>query len=231
VSTKFSYNEILDKLKSLANPQNVAGMSRYGINTQNALGISIPVLRQLAREIGKSHELASLFWESGIHEGRLLAGFIEVPSLVTESQMDRWVNDFDSWDICDQCCSNLFAATPLAFQKALEWSTNEKEFIKRAGFSMMACLAVKGQKANDRQFEPFFVNIKSGATDNRNFVKKAVNWALRQIGKRNPALNQRAIEVAEEIRKMDSSSARWIASDALRELNSTAVQTRLKGRS
>jgi 3-methyladenine DNA glycosylase AlkD len=230
VSTKISYIEILDKLKSLANPQNVAGMARYGINTQNTLGISIPVLRQLAREIGKSHELASLLWESGIHEGRLLAGFIEVPSLVTESQMDRWVNDFDSWDICDQCCSNLFAATPLAFQKALEWSTNEKEFIKRAGFSMMACLAVKGKKANDRQFEPFFVNIKSGAHDNRNFVKKAVNWALRQIGKRNPALNQRAIEVAEEIRKMDSSSARWIASDALRELNSTAVQTRLKGR-
>jgi 3-methyladenine DNA glycosylase AlkD len=230
VANNISYAEILDRLKSMANPDNVAGMARFGINPLNTYGISIPGLRNLAKEIGKDHDLAASLWNSGIHEARLLAGFIDIPSLVTEIQMDQWVSDFDSWDICDQCCSNLFAATPFAYQKALEWCTDQREFVKRAGFSLMASLAVKDKKAHDRQFVPFFANIKLGATDNRNFVRKAVNWALRQIGKRNPELNMKAIEVSEEIRKMDSSSARWIAADALRELRSPAVQTRLKSR-
>jgi len=143
--------------------------------------------------------------------------------------MERWVNDFDSWDVCDQCCQNLLKKTKFAYQKAVEWSSNDKEFIKRAGFVLMACLAVGDKKADDKQFEPFFALIKREAGDNRNFVRKAVNWALRQIGKRSLNLNMRAIETAEEIQQMDSRSAKWIASDAIRELISEAVQQRLKG--
>ena len=230
MSTKKSSQEILAGLKSLANPDNAAGMARFGINSQNTLGVSIPTLRRLAREIGRDHDLAAELWLSGIHEARILATLIDAPASVTESQMDRWVHDFDSWDICDQCCSNLFTRTKFAYEKAFEWSAEQNEFVKRAGFVMMAALAVKDKKANDRQFEPFFDIIIIGATDNRNFVKKAVNWALRQLGKRDLTLNQKAIAVAEEIRKIGSPSARWIAADALRELNSHAVQTRLKPR-
>ncbi len=228
--TKTSYPEILDKLKTLTNPHNVAGMARFGINPKNTYGIPIPTLRQLAREIGRDHELAINLWLSRIHEARILASLIDIPSSVTEAQMDQWTNDFDSWDVCDQCCSNLYASTPFAYQKATEWCASQREFVKRAGFVMMAVLAVKDKKAYDRQFELFFANIKIGATDNRNFVKKAVNWALRQIGKRNLALNQKSIEVANEVKKMDSPSARWIAADALRELTSPAVQARLKNK-
>ncbi len=203
-------------------------MARFGINPQNTLGVSIPALRKLARETGKDHELAAGLWSSGIHEARILATLIDIPALVQATQMDRWAGVFDSWDVCDQCCSNLFCRTPLAYAKASEWSADRREFVKRAGFVMMAALAVKDKKADNRQFELFFTNIKIGAADSRNFVKKAVNWALRQIGKRNTALNLRAIAVAEEIHGMDSSTARWIAADALRELNSPAVQMRLK---
>ncbi|MGB2584192.1 MAG: DNA alkylation repair protein, partial [Dehalococcoidia bacterium] len=145
-------------------------------------------------------------------------------------QLDSWVKDFDSWDVCDQCCMNLFGKTRFAYRKAVEWSASEQEFVKRSGFVMMACLAVSDKKADDNQFEAFFPIIKEGASDNRNFVKKAVNWALRQIGKRNRSLNRKSIETAEDISKTDSKSARWIASDALRELTSQAVQERLRNR-
>ena len=212
----------------MENPRNVAGMARYGINPKNTLGVSIPVLRKMAREIGKDHDLAAELWVSGIHEARILATLIDIPVQVTESQMDGWAGEFDSWDICDQCCSNLFSRTQFAYKKTSEWCVDEREFVKRAGFVMMAALAVKDKKAEDEEFDSFFASIKAGALDNRNFVKKAVNWALRQIGKRNQALNLKAIAAAEEIRKMDSPSARWIAADALRELNSPAVQARLK---
>jgi 3-methyladenine DNA glycosylase AlkD len=212
----------------MENPRNVAGMARYGINPKNTLGVSIPVLRKMAREIGKDHDLAAELWVSGIHEARILATLIDIPVQVTESQMDGWAGEFDSWDICDQCCSNLFSRTQFAYKKTSEWCVDEREFVKRAGFVMMAALAVKDKKAEDEEFDSFFASIKAGALDNRNFVKKAVNWALRQIGKRNQALNRKAIAAAEEIRKMDSPSARWIAADALRELNSPAVQARLK---
>lgn len=212
----------------MENPRNVAGMARYGINPKNTLGVSIPVLRKMAREIGKDHDLAAELWVSGIHEARILATLIDIPVEVTESQMDGWAGEFDSWDICDQCCSNLFSRTQFAYKKTSEWCVDEREFVKRAGFVMMAALAVKDKKAEDEEFDSFFASIKAGALDNRNFVKKAVNWALRQIGKRNQALNRKAIAAAEEIRKMDSPSARWIAADALRELNSPAVQARLK---
>ncbi len=222
-----SAEEILTLLKSQANPENVAGMSRFGINPHNTLGISIPTLRQIARQVGKNHALAEELWASGVHEARLLAAFIENPRAVSEEQMERWASDFDSWDVCDQVCSNLFDRTPFAFQKAQEWSSRSEEFIKRAGFVLMACLAVHAKKARDEEFETFFPLILQEAADGRNFVKKAVNWALRGIGKRNDNLNHKAIQTALAMQKIDSKSARWIAADALRELKSEAVQTKL----
>ena len=223
-----NFEEIIKKLKSLSNSKNVEGMARFGINPNNTLGIPIPKLREMAKGIGKNHELALQLWKSEIHEARMLACFIDEPEKVTERQIDSWTKDFDSWDVCDQCCSNLFDKTPFAWKKAVEYSSREEEFVKRTGFVLMACLAVHDKKASDEKFEKFFPIIKREATDERNFVKKAVNWALRQIGKRNIALNRKAIEAGEEILKIDSRSARWIAADALKELRSEAVQKRLK---
>jgi len=222
------YSEIVKKLKSLSNPRAVAGMARFGINPENTYGVSIPNLRRMAKEIGKEHTLAQQLWSSGIHEARILAGMIDVPEVVTEKQMDLWVKGFDSWDVCDQVCMNLFEDTPFASKKAVAWSKRKEEFIKRAGFVMMARLVVSDKKADDKQFEQFLPIIKRESADNRNFVKKAVNWALRQIGKRNLRLNKKAIETAKEIEKIDSKTAGWIASDALKELTSETVQKRLK---
>ncbi len=220
--------EIIAHLHSLANPENVAGMARYGINTQNTLGISIYTLRPLAKEIGCDHHLALRLWESGIHEARILAAYIDDPALVSEEQMERWVVDFDSWDVCDQVCSSLFDRSPFAYQKALEWSEREEEFIKRAGFVLMAALSVHDKEAPDERFEQFFPVIVREASDGRNYVKKAVNWALRQIGKRSRYLNELAVQTARQVQQIDSPAARWIASDALRELTGEKVQKRLK---
>lgn len=222
-------NDVLEKLKALSDPKALAGMARYGINPENTYGVSIPNLRKMAKEIGIDHALAQQLWVSGIHEARILASMIDDPKMATEEQLESWVKDFDSWDVCDQCCSNLFERTEFAYQKAIEWSSSDKEFIKRAGFVLMARLAVSDKKAVDIKFEPFLPLIKREAGDNRNFVKKAVNWALRQIGKRNLNLNKKAIEIARGIQQMDSRSAKWIASDAIRELTSQAVQEGLRG--
>jgi len=220
-------NEILNKLKSMANPKNVEGMAHFGINPDNTLDVSVYVLRDMAKEVGRDHQLAEELWASEIHEARMLAGFVDEPGKVSEAQMEAWVKDFDSWDICDQVCSNLFDRTPFAYKKAVEWSAREEEFVKRAGFVLMAALAVHDKKAPDEKFEQFFPIIKREATNERNYVRKAVNWALRNIGKRNKRLNARAIEVAKEIQKIDSKAARWIASDTLRELQGEKVQKRL----
>lgn len=171
-------------------------------------------------EIGKDHFLAQELWASGIHEARILAGMIDEPEAVSEEQMDSWVKDFDSWDVCDQVCGNLFDRTPCAYKNAVEWSKRKEEFVKRAGFVMMAELAVHDKTAMDKEFLRFFTLVKREATDERNFVQKAINWALRQIGNRSRSLNRKAIETAKEIQKMDSKAARWIAADALRELSS-----------
>jgi len=220
--------EILKQLESLSNPDAVAGMARFGINPKNTYGVSIPVLRKMAKQIGKNHLLAQQLWtSSSIHEARILAGMIDVPEKVTETQLERWVKDFDSWDVCDQCCSNLFDKTKFAHKKAIEWSKRREEFVKRAGFVLMATLAVHDKEADNQKFMRFLPIIKREATDERNFVKKAVNWALRQIGKRNSALNKIAIQTAKKIQKIDSKSARWIASDAIRELTSEAVRKKL----
>ncbi|NIM91946.1 MAG: DNA alkylation repair protein [Candidatus Aminicenantes bacterium] len=219
---------LLEKLESLSNPKAVEGMAIYGINPEKAYGVSIPSLRRMAKEAGRDHRLAQKLWSSEIHEARILASMIDDPKQVTQEQMENWVKDFNSWDLCDQCCSNLFEKTDFALRKAIEWSSREEEFVKRAGFVLMARLSVCDKKAEDSLFEGFFPLIKREAVDTRNFVKKAVNWALRQVGKRNPNLNAKAIELARNIQKMDSKSAKWIASDAIRELTSTAVQKRLR---
>ncbi len=220
-------SDILARLKALSDPKAVEGMARFGINPQNTYGVSIPNLRKIARETGINHALAQELWASGMHEARILASMIDDPSIATEEQLESWVKDFDSWDVCDQCCMNFFQKTRFAYRKAVEWSERDKEFVKRAGFAMMACLAVSDKKAGDDLFDTFFPIIKREAFDNRNYVKKAINWALRQIGKRNIDLNKKAILIAGEIQKMDSRSAKWIASDAIRELTGESVQKRL----
>jgi len=219
----------IEKLKSLADPAAVAGMARFGINPDNTYGISIPALRKMARDIGKDHTLAQQFWQSGIHEARILAGMIDEPEKVTGEQMEEWATEFDSWDVCDQVCSNLFDKTEFAYQKAHEWSRRKEEFVKRAGFVLMAALSVHDKRAGDEKFMEFLPLIKREAVDDRNFIKKAVNWALRQIGKRNLNLNRAAIETAKEIQGIDSKAARWIASDALRELTDEKTLKRLRG--
>lgn len=224
-------DKILGRLKALSNPEAVAGMERFGINPKNTYGVSIPVLRKMAKEEGRNHSLALELWESGIHEARVLASMLDVPVEVTASQMESWVSDFDSWDVCDQCCSNLFDKTPMAHRKAIEWSSRKEEFVKRAGFALMAALSVHDKRATNSQFRKYLPVIKRESVDDRNFVKKAVNWALRQIGKRNPQLNRAAIKTAKEIQEMNSKTARWTASDALRELTSPSVQMKLRASS
>jgi len=218
---------VLKRLESLSNPEAVAGMARFGINPTNTYGISIPTLRRIAKELGRDHSLAEQLWESGVHEARILASFIDDPKQVSEAQMEKWVRGFDSWDVCDQCCSNLFDKTVLAHKKAVEWSSRSEEFVKRAGFTLMAALAVHDRTASNHAFQKFLRLIRKESVDERNYVKKAVNWALRQVGKRNRTLNRTAIKTAREIRKIDSRSARWIAADALRELTSRNVQKKL----
>lgn len=219
--------EVMQKLKALSEPSAVEGMARYGISAKNTLGISIPKLRKLGKEAGKDHALAVQLWGSGIHEARILASMVDDPSALTEEQMDAWAAEFDSWDVCDQVCMNLFWLTPFACEKCYEWSARDEEFFKRAGFALMARLAWSDRKASDEQIAGFLPVIKREAADERNFVKKAVNWALRQIGKRNPALNKLAIETATEISELDSKAARWVAAEALKELHSEAVQEKL----
>jgi len=206
-------------------------MARFGINAERALGIRIPALRAIARRVGRDHALAAELWASGIHEARILACFVDDPAEVTEEQMEAWAAEFDSWDLVDQCCANLFDRTPFTWAKAVAWSERDEEFVKRAGFSLMAVLAVHDKKAPDERFEALLPIIEREAGDRRNFVRKSVNWALREIGKRNPALNAQAVETARRILETGERSARWVASDALRELTSEPVQTRLSKRS
>ena len=211
--------EVIFHLKKNSSPKDREGMARFGINPKYALGVRVPVLRSLAKKIGKNYKLAQSLWKTKIHEARILASMIEEPKELTEKQMEKWVKEFNSWDLCDQCCMNLFDKTRFAYLKAVAWPDNEKEFVRRAGFALIAALAVHDKKADDGKFIRFFPIIKQYSTDERNFVKKAVNWALRQIGKRNNNLRKEAIKVAEEIQNIDSNAAKWVACDALRELN------------
>ena len=221
-------NEALARLKTLSDRTALEGMARYGINTKKAYGVSVSNLRELAKEIGQDHVLAQELWASGIHEARILASIVDDPRQVSDRQLERWVSALDSWDLCDQCVGNLFDKTRFAYKKAVEWSGRGDEFVKRAGFAMMARLAVHDKRADDSRFLRFLSIIEREAGDDRLLVRKAVNWALRQIGKRNPTLNRRAIKTALSIKKQDSSSARWIASDAIRELTGSGIRVRLR---
>jgi 3-methyladenine DNA glycosylase AlkD len=211
-----TFEELMAALQARANPDNVAGMARFGMNTGQALGISVYTLRGMVKGV-RDHALAQQLWQTGIHEARLLAVFCADPAAVTPEQMDAWAADFDSWDICDQACTSLFDQSPHAWAKALEWPAREEEFVRRAAFALMAGLAWHDKKSPNEAFTQFFPVIQQYSNDERNFVKKAVNWALRNIGKRNPALMQAAWVCAEQIHTTGNPTARWIASDALRE--------------
>lgn len=222
------YHEIIQKLESLSSPGDVEGMARFGISPEKTYAVRIPDLSQIAKEVGKDHHLSAQLWAAGYRETRILACMIDDPKQVTSEQMDRWAAEFDYWEICDQCCMKLFRMTPFAYEKVFQWGQREEEFVKRAAFTLIALLAVHDKKATDKKFEQFFPLIIRAANDNRNYVKKGVNWALRHIGKRNIELNKKAIILAGEIQKIQSKSAKWIASDALRELESEKVQERLR---
>ncbi|MFH1789146.1 MAG: DNA alkylation repair protein [Candidatus Altiarchaeota archaeon] len=221
------YSDVLEELESLRSRESVEGMMRFGITPDHAYGVSLPDLRRIAKKAGKSHALAGRLWKKDARETRILAAMIDEPGKVTPDQVDSWASEFSYWEICDQCCMNLFWQTAFAYDKAVELSKREEEYVRRAGFALMAVLAWKDKKASDDEILVFLQYIKKGAVDERPMVKKAVNWALRQIGKRNKALNVKAVKVAEEILRLDSKSAKWIAKDALKELEGDAVARRL----
>jgi len=205
-------------------------MARFGMAVEQRLGVSVPDMRKLAKETGKDHKLALELWRTGIAEARMVASMVDDPAELTDEQMEEWVKGIDSWDVCDQVSMNLFEKNPLAWKKIMDWSERDEEFVKRAAFSLIACLAWHDKKAGDDRFVGLLPVILREATDERNFVKRAVNWALRNIGKRNVNLNRAAISTAKEMKRLDSRAARWIAADALRELESEAVQDRLSSR-
>ncbi|HBL98316.1 TPA: DNA alkylation repair protein [Candidatus Dependentiae bacterium] len=222
-TTHYTAESILEILKSEQNPETVTGLKRFAAGGAVTLGIPMPRLRALAKEIGKNHTIALDLWKSGIHEARILASIVEEPALVQEDQVDEWVKDFDSWDICDQCCLNLLKKLPFAVKKIHVWSQREETFVKRTAFALIACLCHGNKKTDDALFISFFPLIQAASTDDRNFVKKAINWALRQIGKRNSTLNQLAQQEAIELINSGNKCAIWIGKDALRELQKKAM--------
>jgi 3-methyladenine DNA glycosylase AlkD len=222
-----SVEDVLAELSARANPANVAGMARFGIVGAGRLGVALPDLRRIAKAAGRDHQLALALWRTGIPEARIVAALVDQPEQVTEQQMEDWVADFDSWDVCDQVCMNLFDKTPLAWKKVRGWAERDAEFVKRAAFALLACLAWHDKTAADDRFIELLPLFARAATDQRNYVKKAASWALRTIGKRNSRLNQAAIQTARELQRLDAKAARWIAADALRELEGAAVQKRL----
>jgi 3-methyladenine DNA glycosylase AlkD len=215
-------DQALERIRAKARPDQVAGMARFGISGEGRLGLSVPDMRKLAKELGRDHRLALALWKTGIPDARIVAAMVAEPDQLTARQMDAWVKGFDSWDVCDQVCMNLFDKSPLAWEKVVEWSTRDEEFVKRAAYALIACLAWHDKAAADARFVALLPVIVGGATDERNFVKKAVNWALRAIGKRNVRLKRAAIKTAKEIQRLDSKAARWVAADALRELQRDA---------
>ena len=220
--------EIVERLRPLARPNALEGMARFGIATENALGVSMPDLRALGKSMGRNHTLSLDLWRTRLRETRILASLVADPQQMTEKLMESWARDFADWEVCDQCCINLFGKTSFARHSVVKWSGAEPEFVKRAGFVLMTRIATTDKRADDASFEPFFALITRESGDRRNYVRKAVNWALRQIGKRNRALNGRAVAVARTLVESEDKTARWIGSDALHELTSEAVLARLK---
>lgn len=220
--------EISKEIEENANPKDLVGMAKVGITPEFAFGTKIPILRTIAKREKRNHALGLRLWEKNNRETRILASMIADPKVFTEELMEEWVLEFNYWEICDQVIMNLFEKTPFAYKKAFEWTERKEEFVKRAGFVLMARLAVCDKKAENNEFLKFLPIIKAHSTDDRNMVKKGINWALRQIGKRNRQLNVEALKIIQEILEIDSKHAQWIANDALKELTSEAVQKRLK---
>lgn len=223
--------DALTLLHQQARPGELAGMARFGIVGDNRLGLSMPAMRSIAKTLGQDHALATALWDTGIPDARIVAGMVAEPARLTSRQMDAWARDFASWDVCDQVCGSAFLASPLAWRKVPVWAGRQDEFVRRAAFALLATLAVHDKAASNAPFMDALNVIEAAADDERNFVKKAVNWALRNIGKRNQALNDAAIACARRIQLQGSRAARWIAADALRELSSVAVQKRLQQKS
>ena len=225
---KWTCERALAELRKLGEKRNVEGMAHFGIVAKNVYGVAKPKMDELARRIGRDHELALELWDSGVHDARILAGMIDEPKKVTAAQMNRWVRDFDNWDVCDGTCCHLFVFADDAWDRAEDWANRKAEFQKRAGFALIAYLAYRDKDAKDARYKKMLPILLREAHDERNFVRKAVNWALRNIGKRNLELNRAAIQTAERMKRMNSRAARWIAADALRELKGEAVQARLR---
>jgi 3-methyladenine DNA glycosylase AlkD len=218
---------VVARLRRMGSQRGREGMARFGINVDGALGVSVTTLRRLAKELPHDHDLAADLWGTGIHEARILASMVDEPERVTGPQMDRWARDFDSWDLCDQCCQNLFWRTRLAESKSVAWAARTREFEKRAGFALMASTAAKDRDAPDERFQGYLEVIEREATDPRNFVRKAISWALRQIGKRNRRLHRAALATARRIARIDDRAGRWVATDTLRELTDPRTTGRL----
>lgn len=219
-----SVEEVLAQLEACARPDQLAGMARYGLTGTRRLGVAVPDMRRIAKGIGRNHTLALELYQTGIPEAMMVASMIDVPAEVTDAQMEAWVVDFAAWDVCDQVCMNLFEKTPLTWQKIQDWSTREEEFVKRAAYALIACLAWHHKTASDDQFIALIPVIEAGATDERHMVKKAVSWALRNLGKRSPALRTVALQAAHDLQQMDSRAARWIAADVKRDLDRAAAR-------
>ena len=223
-------SDALALLHSAARPAELAGMARFGIVGAGRLGLSVPDMRRIAKALGTDHELALALWDTGIPDARIVAGMVADPVMLGSGQMDRWAQDFDAWDVCDQVCGSAFLASPDAWKKVAAWADRPEEFVRRAAFALLATLAVHDRSSGDERFIQALVMVEAAADDDRNFVRKAVNWALRNIGKRNAALNAAATACALRVRQRGTRAARWIAADALRELGSEAVQSRLAAR-
>jgi 3-methyladenine DNA glycosylase AlkD len=221
---------VIAALKKLSSRHTRDGMARYGLPSDKAFGVGVGQMQQLAKRLGRNHELAEALWQTGWYEARMMAAFLDEPERVTAAQMDRWCRDFDNWGIVDTVCFKLFDVTPHAIRKAEQWSGRKEEFQKRAGFVLMACVGVHNKQAGDEQFKKWLPLIETGANDERNFVKKGVSWALRVIGRRSLELNAAAIELAERLSTSSQASARWIGKDALRELKGPVVTRKLKSR-
>jgi 3-methyladenine DNA glycosylase AlkD len=215
---KVDVKSVLAELRALGSEKNRAGMGRFGINVDRAFGVSIAQIRPLARRYRLNHELAATLWASGFHEARLLACFIDDPKKVTPKQMDAWAAEFDSWDLCDQACLKLFVKTPFVDEKMPRWARDRREFVRRAGFALLAAYAVHGKDVPDSIFRANLALIENASTDERNFVRKAVNWALRQIGKRSASLHKPALALAKRLAASPDKTARWIGKDAVKEL-------------
>ncbi len=220
-------DEVLTWLERRGTRRNVDGMARYGIHTERAFGVPMGTMQSLAKRLGKDHALATALWDTGWYEARTVAAFVDDPQRVTRRQMNAWAADFDNWAICDTVCFHLFDRTPFAWEKARQWATSPREFVKRGSFALMASLAGHDKTAPDARFLAFLPLIERGAHDERNFVKKGVSWALRRIGRRDPALHKAALELATRLSKSEDAASRWVGKDAIRDLTNPKVRAQL----